>query len=117
VLVEDEGLVAMNAERMLKLMGCTVVGFAARVPHAVEKLGRLDFDVAMLDINLGGTMGFQLASDLQARGIPFFFATGYDRSALPDELRESPLVRKPYNVAQLENAMNAALQKRKTPGA
>jgi CheY-like chemotaxis protein len=115
MLVEDEGLVAMNAERMLQSLGCTVVGLAARVPHAFEKLGQLEFDVAMLDVNLGGTMGYQLAADLHARGIPFFFATGYDGSALPADFRTVPLVRKPYNVAELARAMNAALQHAKTP--
>jgi CheY-like chemotaxis protein len=63
----------------------------------------------MLDVNLGGTMGYKVAESLQQRNIPFFFATGYDRTSLPEQLRNVPLVTKPYTIAQLTRTLRAAL--------
>jgi CheY-like chemotaxis protein len=39
------------------------------------------FDCAVLDINLGGTLSFEIADLLQQRGIPILFCTAYANAA------------------------------------
>jgi CheY-like chemotaxis protein len=109
--VEDEGVIVMLVARMLESVGCTVVGVAARVNDALDKVANLVFDVALLDINLAGNVTYPVADALRARGIPFVFATGYGSSALKAELRGAPVLSKPYVLAQLVAALAQAVEK------
>ena len=111
LLVEDEGVIVMLVARMLESAGCTVVGVAARVNDALDKVANLVFDVALLDINLAGNVTYPVADALRARGIPFVFATGYGSAALKAELRGAPVLSKPYVLAQLTAALTQALEK------
>ncbi len=106
LLVEDEGMIAMLVKSMLVSIGCNVVGVAGRVPDAIKKVGTLSFDVALLDINLAGTLSYPVADALRSRGMPFIFATSYGRGALPDEMYDAPMLSKPFAVNQLEAALN-----------
>jgi CheY-like chemotaxis protein len=111
LLVEDEGVIVMLVGRMLESVGCTVVGVAARVNDALDKVANLVFDVALLDINLAGNVTYPVADALRARGVPFVFATGYGSAALKAELRGAPVLSKPYVLAQLIAALTKALEK------
>jgi hypothetical protein len=46
-------------------------------------------------------MAFDLADELQQRGIPFAFVTGYDREALPSRFSTVGRLEKPVYAAQL----------------
>lgn len=55
-------------------------------------------------------MSFPLAQALKERGIPFVFATGYaDSSQIPGKFADVPVVRKPYNGAELVNELGKLL--------
>jgi hypothetical protein len=45
---------------------------------------------------LGGKPVEQLAKALDARGVPFAFASGYGRAELPGGFRDRPLFNKPF---------------------
>jgi CheY-like chemotaxis protein len=94
-----------------------VVGVAARVNDALDKVANLIFDVALLDINLAGNVTYPVADALRARGIPFVFATGYGSAALKAELRGAPVLSKPYVIEQLIAALTQALGKQAVAGA
>jgi CheY-like chemotaxis protein len=108
LVVEDEGMIAMLAKGMLVAMGCEVAGFAARLPDALSKIDTLSFDVALLDVNLAGTLSYPVAEALRARGVKFIFTTGYGNASLPPNLRDAPVLSKPYVQAQLRAALVAA---------
>ncbi len=105
-LVEDEGMIAMLLKGMLESIGCEVVGVAARVPEALAKLLTLTFDVALLDINLAGTLSYPVADELRSRGRPFIFTSSYGKAALPSGMQDTPLLSKPFMTEQLEAALN-----------
>jgi hypothetical protein len=50
-------------------------------------------DGAVLDINLRGELVFPLVAALKRRGLPFIFATGYDRGNIPQQYRDVPPLR------------------------
>lgn len=85
-IVEDEVLLLYTLEDMLEDLGCTVAGSASRLAQAVAQAGKLAFDVAILDVNIAGERVDPVADLLAARGVRFFFATGYDRSSLPSRI-------------------------------
>ncbi len=105
LLVEDESLLVMVLEDMLPELGYEVAASAPSVEAALHLLGSHDPDLAILDVNLGGTHSFPVADALAQRGIPFVFASGYGESILPDRYAGRPLVPKPYGRNELEAAL------------
>lgn len=110
LIVEDAVLLALELEAGLTEAGARVVGAAADVEEAL-KLIETPFDVAVLDANLNGTPVTPVAAALSAKGKPFIFATGYGDAAPAPEGFDAPVVRKPYNVAQIAAAVAEALRR------
>ena len=109
LLVEDEAIIAMTAEDMLEELGCETAAVASSLSEAMEAVGSVSFDVALLDINLNGAESLPVAARLREMGRPFVFTTGYGAAGSGDEYRDVPLVTKPYQLADLEKAIEAAL--------
>jgi CheY-like chemotaxis protein len=108
-IVEDEALILDTLQDMLEGLECHVVASALRVDEALTKLAALDFDVAVLDVNVAGHRIDPVADLLARRGTPFVFATGYGRGSLPVAHRERVLLAKPYRTADLRAALAAVL--------
>jgi CheY-like chemotaxis protein len=102
-------MVSMLIEDTLADIGCSVAGTAARLDEAMDKATSLDFDLAILDVNLNGVRAYPLAELLAKRGIPLVFATGYGAAGIPNELRYFPLLAKPFQQRDLESALANAL--------
>jgi DNA-binding response OmpR family regulator len=69
-------------------------------------------DLAVLDINLGGTMSFPIAEALARRGIPFLFLTGYGDTAMEltvPENRQWPVCSKPFNIEHLVSVLEGII--------
>jgi CheY-like chemotaxis protein len=108
-IVEDEALILDTLQDMLEGLGCHVVESALRVEEALAKLVGLDFDVAVLDVNVAGTRIDPVADLLADRGMPFLFASGYGRGSLPAAHRARVLLTKPYRTADLRAALHSVL--------
>ena len=107
LLVEDEAIIAMTAEDMLRAIGCEVVASAATLEEALAASARGGFDVAVLDINLNGVASLPVADLLKAAGRPFIFTTGYGAGGCGSH-GDVPLVAKPYRIVDLEAALARA---------
>ena len=83
LVVEDEFLIAMDLELLLRRHGWRVLGPAATVDQALRLLRDGETpDVALLDVNLGGEPVTPVAQELRARGVPFVLASAYHVPAL-----------------------------------
>jgi PAS domain S-box-containing protein len=111
LIVEDAVLLALELEAGLTEAGAKVIGTAADVEEAL-KLVETPFEVAVLDANLNGTPVTPVAAALTALGKPFIFATGYGDAAPAPEGFDAPVVRKPYNVAQIAAAIAEAIARK-----
>jgi PAS domain S-box-containing protein len=108
LIVEDAVLLAIELEAGLTEAGAKVVGVAANVEEALKMI-EAPFDVAVLDANLNGAPVTPVAETLRRLAKPFIFATGYGDAAPAPEGFDAPVVRKPYNVAQIAAAVAEAL--------
>lgn len=108
LIVEDAVLLALELEAGLTEAGAKVIGVAADVEEALRLAGTA-FDVAVLDANLNGVSVTPVAEALRRLHRPFIFATGYGDAAPAPEGFDAPVVRKPYNVAQIAAAVAEAL--------
>lgn len=108
MVVEDEFFQAEELSRALSGAGARLVGPFPTVESALAGLGEgAGIDAAVLDVNLRGVAVAPLVEALSARGIPFLFATGYDRATLPAAWGEAPVFEKPLNLGRLVEALGA----------
>lgn len=102
LLAEDEGLIALELERILRDFGCDVVGPVASVDEVLEYARGGSFDGALLDVNLRGRRIFEIMPALQKLGLRLIITSGYDDATLfPAAFRATPRIAKPFNEREL----------------
>ena len=111
LIVEDEPLVAMLLEDMISDAGYVVAGCVSAISQALEfaRDKSSQFDVAILDVNLGGQPSFPIAEALATQGKPFAFATGYGAAGLPPEWRDRPTLQKPFGMGDVERILSSMM--------
>ncbi|HLK26385.1 MAG TPA: response regulator [Caulobacteraceae bacterium] len=110
LLVEDEVLIALLIEDMLRELGHEVVVTATGLAEAIDYAGRIAVDFAVLDVNLHGQNSAPVAERLKARGIPFVFATGYGRDGIEPAFRDRMVLTKPFARLDLAAAIERQFQ-------
>jgi DNA-binding NarL/FixJ family response regulator len=77
LIVEDERLIAQALRRRLAALGYTVVGLAACGEEAIVEATKLQPDVVLMDIGLGGAMdGIDAARHIRAQApIPVIYVS------------------------------------------
>jgi light-regulated signal transduction histidine kinase (bacteriophytochrome)/ActR/RegA family two-component response regulator len=115
LLVEDQSLIAMDTEELLRSLGAHKVTVAASVDVALHAISAEQPHCAVLDLNLGLTTSEDVAKELEGRSVPYVFATGYrDGTSIPDAFSTVPVVRKPVAEDALALAMDEAIRSRFT---
>ncbi len=112
LLVEDDPLIRMNTEEMLKDAGFIVVQ-AATAEEAIKALQTFLIDILVTDINLSGMSGLDLSQQAKALrpSIVVIFATG-DPSAARGE-PDALILAKPYDAGSLAMVIETALNGRR----
>jgi len=109
LVVEDEAIVRMMIEDFLAEIGCRVAATASTLEEALIASANLEMDAAILDINLYGKLSYPVAHLLASRHIPFLFATGYGAAGLPLDLKNLPVLSKPFGIEQIESMLKRVL--------
>ncbi len=111
LVVDDNMLIAMGTESMLRDLGIANIEIASDVSDSLRILDSTTIDIAILDINLGKETSLSLADAMKARNIPFVFLTGYsDLVTNMERHADVPSVRKPTHPQALRIAINAVLK-------
>ena len=105
LVVEDEMTIAMLIEDMVSELAYQVAAVVPRLEDAMRFLDTDTFDLAMLDVHLNGKTVFPFAAELEAREIPFLFATAYGARGIPEEFRNHPVLQKPFGPVELRRAL------------
>ncbi len=110
LLVEDSMIIALDGEDALRALGAEDVAVAPTIAEALAAIERGRPGIALLDFNLGIETSLPIAERLAAEGIPFLFATGYgEKLELPAALRGVQIVKKPYGIETLSEAIGRLL--------
>ena len=109
LIVEDEMLVAFLIEDFLADFGCSTVGPCGDVATALDAVQTEAFDLAVLDVNLGGEKVYPVAELLAERRIPFLFLSGYGDEAIPAGNSSWRVCAKPFTQAELGKIMSSVL--------
>ncbi len=110
LLVEDNAIVAMNAEELLLEIGVREVVVAGTVAEANSCCDEHAIDFAVLDFDLGNETSLPVASRLHDSNIPIVFTSGFGQQVeLPPELGGYPILTKPYLMEDLERTIRASI--------
>jgi DNA-binding response OmpR family regulator len=101
LVIEDEFLVALEIQTELTNAGFAAVEHAATEQEALARIQEGQWDAVVADANLNGRGLTRIASALNQHGIPFVVVTGYSRESLPPEVREVPVIDKPFSGRKL----------------
>ncbi|MGZ5913191.1 MAG: response regulator [Reyranella sp.] len=110
LVIEDNAVVALDLQHILRGAGYRVVGPAPSVPDAERLVARGPIDCAVLDMDFKDV--FAVADHLDLCGIPIVFATSDPREDLPQEHARRPVVTRPYDKEQVLQAVERAISRR-----
>ncbi len=109
LLVEDNMIIALDTEDILRSLGVKRVSMASNVSRAIKALGEDAPDFAVLDYNLGQESSDPVARELSDRKIPFALATGYgDMNDKFADLGAMGILQKPYGKDEVAGLFAAA---------
>jgi len=112
LIVDDSRLARNEIKRLLKEFdNVNIVGEAANVEEAIEKIGELKPDLIFLDIQMPGKSGFDLLEELES--VPeVIFSTAYDEYALKAfEYNALDYLVKPVEKQRLAGAVSKVFDK------
>jgi CheY-like chemotaxis protein len=108
-LVEDEVMIRMMVADMLAELGYSIAAEAGEINEAIKLAQSVEFDLAILDVNVNGKVISPVADLIAASNRPFIFATGYGSSGLPAEYRDRPALQKPFQIETLGRMIDQVL--------
>ncbi|MBV8700220.1 response regulator [Bradyrhizobium sp.] len=109
-LVEDEVFIRMLLADMVLELGHGVVAEAGTIGEGLHLARSIDFDLAILDINLGKHTAEPIADVIDQRGLPIIFASAHNEYGLPPGLSGRTLLQKPFQISHLSAAIDAAMR-------
>jgi DNA-binding LytR/AlgR family response regulator len=105
LVAEDEGLIALNLELILRRFGCEIIGPIWEVDGIVGAARKHRPDGALLDVNLRGRKVFDVLPEMMGLGVPCVLSSGYDDPTLfPAAFRDMPRIAKPFDEKALRCA-------------
>ncbi|MFO0598912.1 MAG: response regulator [Myxococcaceae bacterium] len=116
VIVEDEGILALDIERHLRSRGFDVVGVAADSQSALSLIEETRPDLVLMDIRIQGDVdGIETARAIGDRfDLPVVYLTAHsDPGTIERAQRTAPLgyLVKPFKKPDLENVVGIALRR------
>lgn len=111
LLLEDNMLIALDAEDALNQAGIRKVLIASNTEAALAQIEREKPDFALLDFNLGDETSERVADALAEAGIPFCYATGYGEAM--ESLAVRPpcgVLKKPYSQDEIVEMLTKAAE-------
>ncbi len=119
LIVEDEGIVAKNMEKILSGLGYGIAGIAYAGPEAVQRAKEAKPDLVLMDIVLRGEMdGIEAAEQIRKISeIPIIYLTAYaDGEILKRAGITEPYgyILKPFRERELHAAIEIAFYKHHT---
>lgn len=100
----------MMLKDTLENSGFSVIGTPNSLEEAAGFLATCAFDIAILDVHIGGELVFPVAERIRDAGVPVMFSSGSIVESLPDAFAGAPLLMKPYGEASVLAAVRAALR-------
>jgi DNA-binding response OmpR family regulator len=110
LLVEDEIMIRMMVAEMLEELGHRVAAETGEINQAIRLAQNTEFDLAILDVNVQGSLITPVAELITTLNRPIIFATGYGPASIPEEFRSHPSLEKPFLIEKLARTIDSTLR-------
>lgn len=112
MIVEDEGILAMDLEYMLEIAGHRVAGWATCFDEAQQLSTQIQPDLVLVDVHLtDGITGLEVAALMRRAGrAAVVFMTANPRLIPSDFLGAVGVIAKPYTAAGVQAALRFVQQ-------
>jgi CheY-like chemotaxis protein len=114
LLLEDNLIVALEAEDLLRAMGAGSIVAVSSVTAAAKVCATTSIDFVVLDINLGFENSLEFAAFLRGANTPFVFASGYGEQEAGVSRVSELTVARPHVLDSLCNAIVQSLVRQGT---
>ncbi|ANY77469.1 hypothetical protein BB934_03895 [Microvirga ossetica] len=112
LVAEKEYFITDDLTQALEKAGADVLGPVGTLDGALSLLEVMDrVDGAVLDINLRDEAVYRVIDVLEARGIPYVFATSDGETAIPDKYKHVPRWMKPFHLEDLAKGFGDLLRR------
>lgn len=109
--VEDNPLIIMHLEMLITELGYVFAGSSDSFSDLKTRIDRLDFDVALVDIDLAdGRTGGEVAAWLESRRCPSIFVTGQEQLATEYADVSAGIIVKPVTAKLLGGKLGALVR-------
>lgn len=118
LVVEDDQIIQLDLRRHLKQLDYLIVGTADSGEEAVAKADQLEPDLILMDVRLMGSMdGIEAARQIRSkRDVPVIYVTAQSGDLTHGGQKVlGPRVTKPFKTAELQDAIESALQLKQPP--
>jgi CheY-like chemotaxis protein len=105
LVLDDEPLISALIGDWLTELLCETIGPADSVQGALDLIDGTSLDGAIIDVSLRGEESYAVAEALRIRGVPFAFATGYDRSGVAALFPNALVLPKPFSFDDVKAAI------------
>mgnify|MGYP001770131886 CR=1 FL=1 len=106
LLVEDNALLAMTTDEILRCAGAEIAGPVGTLQEAEQLATCEALSAALLDIKLHSDEVWSVARILVERGVPFVFCSGhFDSESLPNEWADYPILTKPVRAHRIIDSL------------
>jgi light-regulated signal transduction histidine kinase (bacteriophytochrome)/CheY-like chemotaxis protein len=110
LLLEDNLIIAMDGEDIFLQLGARSVTLAPNVAQALEAIDSHDFDLGVVDFDLGEETSVSVAERLAADGTPVIVATGYGQDVSQAYgTFAATVLQKPYTIESVASALSRML--------
>jgi len=118
LIVEDDFIIAMELESLLRDAGARSVGVCRTVNDALAVVANgHDLSAAVFDVRLGRSSILPVARQLAQRAVPFVFYTAqFDLAAIREEWPGCAIISKPASAPRIVGEIVEALKKSKRAG-
>ncbi|WP_313668139.1 response regulator [Sandarakinorhabdus sp.] len=110
LIVEDSIFIGLALQDMCDSLGWALIGPAVTIADGMRLARTESIDAALLDVEIGDSQSWDIATVLQQRAIPFAFTTGHALAGiLPARFAATPILRKPFRMAGIEQLIGSLL--------
>jgi len=96
MIVEDDVLLALDLADTLRNAGLTILGPFGSVDVALDAVSADPPELAVLDIDLNGSLSFPVADALAAANVPFLWLSASSPDVVPAVHQARPFLSKPF---------------------
>ncbi|MFA7601905.1 MAG: hypothetical protein WCY29_02760 [Novosphingobium sp.] len=116
LVLEDDVLNAFLMEDTLQFSGHRVIGPARSIAQALTLIATREIEAAILDVQIGESVSFEVGYRLDELGIPWAITTAHAPSVVAPHFPDVPLLSKPFTVTELQDLIAGLLDGRTARG-